>query len=237
LRKVTPVSQSKGKLSLILDEYQRNTDRISDTNLNWGIHGRVNTALVAAGSQQEVEAFEDLARSSLSIRRRSSDRSLEMFGTRTPLSLRSLMRALRPSRPQLRRRLPRERHVEAVSRLETIEGRVRLEWRFGLSGAVHPLEELLREFVRERDEFLFVLATIRKDFTGAKSSLISSAGVWWHRFPMERCKRVLRREQRFWRNSETIALDEATSATLKMSAAHWDKYLADPTNRPTRSGR
>src|SRR5437667_6648159 len=172
----------------------------STVNRTWVSHTRVNSTLVVAGPQDEVEKFQWIAESArltgigvgpAGLRRAPS----AYWRTRWPFSLRSLLRYL-PSkqRRSIQPRLPRETFLQIVSRLETVEGIVRVEFRFGVDGRRVILERFLKAIVEVHAALSFVLVLIDKTLTDARVSFVSASGVEHYRLPRARCKALIRRE-------------------------------------------
>ena len=240
-RQVTPKTRSKRgsrkrktkpQVDAALEEYQSELNRLINSERNLGIHTRVNSALVVAGPQDDVEKFEAIAKSarlgSIGVAPAGLRRQPPTYWrTRWPFSLRSLLRYLQPKqRRRLQPRLPRETFLQIVSRLETVEGRVRVELRFGAEGRRVILERLLKAIVDVHAALSFVLVVIDRTMTEARASLVIASGVEHYRLPRTRCKALVRRESRRWGRDSATALDEATSEILAEGAAHWDGYLA-----------
>ena len=148
---------------------------------------------------------------------------------RSPFSPRSLLTYLEAGqRKRFRRRLPRPTSVELLSRLETSEGRVRLEYRMSLADPRDILERLLSEIARTHEALAFVLVVTDKTLTSSRASLLTASGVERFRLSRARCKALIRRSNRFWSGDSPISMDEATAAILSECAAHWDAFLASP---------
>src|SRR5262245_61269754 len=115
-----------------------------------------NQALVVAGPTADVEAFEATA----SERRPQARRRPIGKGAITPdrwrtkpalPSLRPLLRLLeRLRRRDLRSALPRIRRSRLESRMETIDGKLRLEYWFAVAGPLAAIRRLCREVAAER---------------------------------------------------------------------------------------
>ena len=133
-----------------------------------------------------------------------------------------------PQRKRFRRQLPSATSVELFSRLETSEGRVRLEYRMGIADPHDILERLLSEIARTHEALAFVLVVIGRTLTSSRASLLTASGVERFRLSRARRKALIRREYRFWSSDSPTALDEATAAILSECAAHWDVFLASP---------
>jgi hypothetical protein len=201
---------------------------------NLGIYERVNSALIVAGPQQDVDRFERIAES-----RRLGRVGLEYSGlglpaptywrTRSPFSLRSLLTYLEsPQRQRLRRLLPSPTSVRLESRLETEAGRVRLEYSMGIAGPREILERLLIEVAGVNATLAFVLVGIDKTLTSSRASLVTGKGVERFRLSRAKCKALIRREYHESGSIESLAFFNATMAILSECAAHWDVFLASP---------
>src|SRR5688572_31144274 len=126
----------------------------------------INRALVVAGPIADVEAFEATA----SERRPQARRRPIRRGAVTPgrwrskpalSSLRPLLRLLeRWPRRELRSALPRISGSRLESRMETIDGRLRLEYRFAAAGSFAAIRRLCRDVAAERPSLTFVTAGV-----------------------------------------------------------------------------
>ena len=225
-------TQKPAGFDAFIKGYQRDMKRIWNSGDNLGIYQLVNSTLVVAGPQEDVDKFEGIAQS----RRLGSVRlphpaelrlpAPSYWRTKSPFSPRSLLTYLEsPQRKRFRRRLPSPTSVELLSRLETFEGRVRLEYRMSIADPRDILARLLSEIARNHGALAFVLVVIDKTLTSSRASLFTASGVERFRLSRARRKALIRGEYRFWRRDNP---DEATAAILSECAAHWDVLLASP---------
>jgi hypothetical protein len=214
--------------------YQRDLKRILDSDRNLGIYQELNATLVVAGPQEEVDRFEVTAASRRLWRMALHPAAPRVpepsyWRKRSPLSPRSLLTYLEPGqRKRFRRRLPVLKSVELLSRLETSEGRVRLEYRMSIADPRGILERLVSEIARAHEALAFVFVIIDKMLTSSRASLITASSVERFRLARARCRTIIRRSSRFWSGDSPISMDEATAAILSECAAHWDAFLASP---------
>ena len=227
-------TQKRAGVDAAIKAYQRDLKRIQGSGQNLGISRVLNSTLVVAGPQEDVDKFEVTAASRRLGRIPLHPAGLRLpappyWRTRSPFSPRSLLRYLdSPQRKRFRRQLPSATSVELFSRLETSEGRVRLEYRMRIADPHDILERLLSEIARTHEALAFVLVVIGRTLTSARASLLTASGV--ERFRLSRARReaLIRREYRFWSSDSPTALDEATAAILAECAAHWDVFLTSP---------
>ena len=193
----------------------------------------INRALVVAGPIADVEAFEAMA----SERRPQAGRPLIRRGavarvrwrTKPAMpSLRPLLRLLeRLPRRELRSALPRIRGSRLESRMETIDGKLRLEYWFAAAGPFAAIRRLCRDVAAERPSLTFVIAGVNPNGSAARSFLVSATGGEHYRLPAERRQILVRRANRKWADiSPRIASAEAADAILRETAARWDLRLA-----------
>ena len=123
-------TQKKAGLDAAIKAYQRNLKRILKSDENFGIYQDLNSTLVVAGPQEDVDKFEVTAASRRLWRMALHPAGLRLpappyWRKRSPFSPRSLLTYLEAGqRKRFRRRLPKTTSVELLSRLETSEGRV-----------------------------------------------------------------------------------------------------------------
>jgi hypothetical protein len=193
----------------------------------------IDRALVVAGPIADVEAFEAL----VSEQRSQARRPLIRRGAVTPgrwrskpalSSLRPLLRLLdRLPRRELRSTLPRIRRSHLESRTETVDGRLRLEYRFAAAGSLAVIRRLCRDVAAERPSLSFVIAAANSNGSDARSFLMSATGGEHYRLAPERRQIHVRRANREWAHiSPRIASAEAAHAMLRETAARWDLRLA-----------
>jgi hypothetical protein len=229
-----PKTQKQAVFDAAINAYQRDLKRIVDSDRSLGIYQELNATLVVAGPQEEVDRFEVTAAS-----RRLWRMALHPAGLRlpepsywrkgSPLSPRSLLTYLESGqRKRFRRRLPVPKSVELLSRLETSEGRLRLEYRMSIADPRNILERLVSEIAKAHEALAFVFVIIDKTLTSSRASLITASAVERFRLSRARCKTIIRRSYRFWSDDSPISMDEATAAILSECAAHWDAFLASP---------
>ena len=227
-------TQKQAGFDAAIKAYQRDLKRILDSDQNFGIYQDLNSTLVVAGPQEDVDKFEVTAASRRLWRMALHPAGLRLpapsyWRKRSPFSPRSLLTYLESGqRKRFRRRLPSPRSVELLSRLETSEGRVRLEYRMSIADPRDILERLLSEIARTHEALAFVLVVIDKTLTSSRASLLTASGVERFRLSRARCKALIRRSYRFWSGDSPISMDEATAAILSECAAHWDAFLASP---------
>ena len=193
----------------------------------------IDRALVVAGPIADVEAFEARA----SERRRQARRQPIRRGAVTPgrwrtkpalPSLRPLLRLLeRLPRRELRSALLRIRGSRLESRMETIDGKLRLEYRFAAAGPFAAIRRLCRDVAAERPSLTFVIAGVNPNGSAARSFLVSATGGEHYRLPPERRQIHVRRANREWADiSPRVASAVAADAILRETAARWDLRLA-----------
>jgi hypothetical protein len=111
--------------------------------------------------------------------------------------------------------------------METIDGKLRLEYWFAAAGPFSAIRRLCRDVTAERPALTFVLAEVNPNGSAAKSFLISQEGTEQYRLPAERRQIHVRRANREFADiSPRIASAEAASAILHEAAARWDLRLA-----------
>jgi hypothetical protein len=111
--------------------------------------------------------------------------------------------------------------------METIDGKLRLEYWFGAAGPLSAIRRLCRDVAAERPALTFVVARVDHNGSAARSFLISATGGEHYRLPAERREIHVRRANREWAHiSPRIALAEAAHAILRETAARWDLRLA-----------
>ena len=227
-------TQKQTGFDAAIKAYQQDLKRILDSDQNFGIYQDLNSTLVVAGPQEDVDKFEVTAASRRLWRMALHPAGLRLpapsyWWKRSPFSPRSLLTYLEAGqRKRFRRRLPKPTSVELLSRLETSEGRVRLEYRMSLADPRGVLERLLSDIARTHAALTFVLVVIDKTLTSSRASLLTASGIERFRLPRARCKTLIRRSYRFWSGDSPISMDEATAAIQSECAAHWDAFLANP---------
>lgn len=230
--------KSRKRLDAVLSAYQRDLERIHESDQDVDAYRRINATLVVAGPQEGIEKFETLAASRRLVGIGLAPAGLRLpespyWFTRSPFSLDSLLTCLEsPRRKRFRHRLRSQKPGELFSRLETLEGRVRLEFRFTTDCGGAVLEQLLREVARVRPALSFVLVVAARNFTQSRSSLITASRLERFHLPRERREALFRRAFRFSSNSRSMALDEAAGAILSECAAQWDADLASVVGAP-----
>jgi hypothetical protein len=229
---------SKKRLDAFLISYQRDLERIHESDKNVDAYRRINATLVVAGPQEDIDKFETLAASPRLVGIGLAPAGLRLpespyWRTRSPFSLVSLLTHLESSRrKRFRHRLPSQKSGELFSRLETLEGRVRLEFRFTTDRGGAVLEQLLCEVARVRPALSFVLVVVARNCTESRASLITASRLERFRLPRRRHEALFRRAFRFWGDSRSMALDEAAGAILSECAAQWDADLASVAGAP-----
>jgi hypothetical protein len=191
-------------------------------------------ALVVTGLIADVDAFE--ARMA-SERRPQAARPLAKKGAVTPNRWRTKS-AIRSLRPLLRllERLPRREPPPALprisgshleSRMETIDGKLRLEYSFAAAGPLVAIR--LVSGYRCGTAVPYVCHRRNKSpWFRRETFLMSATGGEQYRLPVERRQIHVRRAIREWRDiSPRIASTEAADAILRETAARWDLRLAD----------
>jgi hypothetical protein len=111
--------------------------------------------------------------------------------------------------------------------METIDGKLRLEYRFAVAGPFAAIRRLCRDVAAERPSLTFVIAGVNPNGSAARSFLVSATGGEHYRLPAARRRVHVRRANREWADiSPRIAADEAAHAILRETAARWDLRLA-----------
>jgi hypothetical protein len=111
--------------------------------------------------------------------------------------------------------------------METIDGKLRLEYWFGAAGPLSAIRRLCRDVAAERPALTFVVARVDHNGSAARSFLISATGGEHYRLPAERREIHVRRANREWAYiSPRLASAEAADAILREAAARWDLRLA-----------
>jgi len=193
-----------------------------------------NRGVVVAGPADLVEMVERTAAAGRTRLIRSSEHVAQELSTqwreKPRFSLGPLLGLVAPAtRGQLRPQLPREESPLVVSRLETLDGKLRLEYWFATGGSAAPIERLCRSIVAEHPLLSFVVAALNRGATEARACLIRAEGVERYRLPERRRLAHMRREARKWgsdRFGREFARMDAAKAMLAETCGRWDVALA-----------
>lgn len=196
---------------------------------------RWNCALVVAGPREAIESFEETVRGQRL--RRPGATSVEWhevpegwFETRD-LGLSSLVTLLPPEGRAGARRALGRRLTEGslMSRKETAEGRVRLEYHFDIKGEHSGLTNLVKSLSEALPEFTFAIALVDEAITRGFSEHYSTGEVLRSELPPARSAKR-RTPARRTAADDDFAVDfahyEAAQAALEKLARHFDRFLA-----------
>jgi hypothetical protein len=203
-----------------------------------------NRVFIVAGPIEDVEVFERAAAAGrLRSLRRSRDSVHavpEHWRERPKFSLRPLLRLLAPAvRAQVGRELPNDKNPRVASRLETLDGRLRIEYWFAAAGPIATLERFCRQIVANQPSLAIVVAGVVPTVTRASARLITATGVDRYRLPSVRRLVHMRRATRKWgrdRVGRELALDYAADAMLQEVCCRWDNELAGSGRAKARVG-
>ena len=202
-----------------------------------------NRALVVAGPISEVEVLEVAASAGFKPIRLSADsiRPVPQYWRERPkFSLRSLLRFVEPTRRRrLRRELPREKSALVRSRLETLDGRLRLEYWFNAPGTISSIERLCRQIVTTQSSLSFVVVDLKSRLADGGACLVTAAGTIRYRLPSRRRTAHMRSAIRKWGHDQVgkrLALKEAADAMLQEVSRRWDVELAGERQAETPGG-
>jgi hypothetical protein len=92
--------------------------------------------------------------------------------------------------------------------METIDGKLRLEYWFAAAGPLGGIRRLCRDVAAERPSLTFVIAGVKPNGSAARSFLISATGGEHYRLPAERRQIHVRRANRSGLISPRIASEK-----------------------------